>query len=217
MKRNNIRRKPGGTGKEGADMKDFLRKRSYDAVKMFLNQFGTAVFGFVLALAAGRAKNPVLRNITSVFAILFYLFLLYTMTWEIGFRDKTAVEKKYEPFRPLTGLWISLCANAINLILAVFISLGILTSVPVFNKIGAFASMAALLLEGMYTGLLANSVNGVALNAHWWIYFVITVPSMITCTVAYICGVKDKKLTGIFKFRYPESDRDPGKKHWWDR
>lgn len=198
-------------------MKAFFRKYSYDAVKMYLNQFGTAIFGFVLAMAAGRAKNIPLRNVTSVFAILFYLFLLYTMTWEMGFREKTAVEKGQEPFRPLTGLLVSLCANGINFLLAVFITLGLLTSVPALSSIGGVSSFIALLSEGMFTGLLANSVNGRTLNAIWWIYFLLPVPSMITCTIAYICGVKDKKLTGIFKFQYPESDREPKKKRWWNR
>ena len=197
-------------------MKAFFRKYSYDAVKMYLNQFGTAIFGCVLALAAGRAKNPALRNITSAFAVLFYLFLLYTMTWEMGFRERTAVEKKQEPFRPLTGLWVSLCANAFNFLLAVFITLGLLTSVPILNSIGGVCSFLALLTEGMFTGLLANTVNGNTLNALWWIYFLLPVPSMITCSVAYLCGVKDKKLTGIFRFQYPESDREP-KKKWWSR
>ena len=67
-------------------MKAFFKERSYDMVKMFLNQFATAIFGVVLAIAAGMAGNVVLRNVTSAFAVLFYLFLLYTMTWEPAFR-----------------------------------------------------------------------------------------------------------------------------------
>ena len=64
----------------------------------------------------------------------------------------------------------------------------------------------------MYTGLLANRVNDVALNSYWWMFFLITIPSMLVCGVAYILGVKDKKFTGLFKFRYPESDREPKQK-----
>ena len=190
-------------------MKEFFKKRSYDVVKMFLNQFATAVFGFVLALAAGKAKNPTLRNITSGFAILFYLFLLYTMTWEIGFRDKIPVEKGRLERKPLTGLWISLSANSLNLLFAILIMLASLFDLSFFSTIGGIAASAAVLLEGMYTGLLANQVGGVALNSYWWMYFLITIPSMVTCTVAYILGLHDKKFTGLFKFQYPASDREP--------
>ena len=59
-------------------MKNLFRDHSYNMVKMFLNQFATAIFGFSLALAAGKAQNPTLRNVTSIGAILFYLFLLFS-------------------------------------------------------------------------------------------------------------------------------------------
>ena len=73
-------------------MKEFFKSRSYDMVKMFLNQFGTGIFGVALSIAVTMAQQDVLRNVTSVFAILFYLFLLYTMTWDIGFKNKISVE-----------------------------------------------------------------------------------------------------------------------------
>ncbi len=193
-------------------MKSFWKERSYDVVKMFLNQFATAIFGFVLALAAGKAKNPTLRNITSGFAVLFYLFLLYTMTWEIGFRDKIPVEKGRKPYRPLTGFFLSLAANLPNFILAFFIMLASVFDVSVFSKIGGVCASIAVVIEGMYTGLLANRVGDVALNSYWWMFFLITIPSMAVCTAAYLLGVRDKKFTGLFKFQYPESDREPKRK-----
>lgn len=193
-------------------MKAFFKERSYDMVKMFLNQFATAIFGFVLALAAGKAKNPTLRNVTSAFAVLFYLFLLYTMTWEIGFRDKIPVEKGRKPYRPLTGFLISLFANVPNFILALFIMIASLANVPVFSKIGGVCVSIAVIIEGMFTGLLANRVNDIPLNSYWWMFFLITIPSMLVCGVAYVFGVKDKKFTGLFKFQYPASDREPKQK-----
>ena len=191
-------------------MKAFLRDHSYDAVKMFLNQFATAVFGFVLALASSKAQNAVLRNVTSGFAIAFYLFLLYTMTWEIGFRDKNAVDNGRKENKPFTGLWISLLANSINFLLGIFIMLGSLTNVSVFGKIGGVCASIAVLIEGMYTGVLANHVAPeTPLNSFWWVYLLLPVPALVTCLIAYILGTKDKKFTGLFKFQYPESDRDP--------
>ena len=127
-------------------MKEFFKTRSYDMVRMFLNQFATSIFGLVLALAAGKAQNPTLRNVTSVAAILFYLFLLYTMTWDLGFKDKVSVESGRKKRVALTGFWISLCANIPNLIFAVLISLAVLFDVPALSSIGAFATTAALLL-----------------------------------------------------------------------
>ena len=105
-------------------MKELFKTRSYEMVRMFLNQFATAIFGLVLALAAGRAESVALRNVTSACAIVFYLFLLYTMTWELGFADRAAVESGRKPAKPWTGVLLSVCANFINWLLAICIMLG---------------------------------------------------------------------------------------------
>ena len=193
-------------------MKGFFQKHSYSMVKMFLNQFATAIFGFVLVLAAGYAKNVALRNITSVFSIVFYLFLLYTMTWDIGFADRVSVMSGKQKRNRWTGALISLCANIPNYICAVFITLASLLNVEFFSSVAAFFTGAALLLEGMYTGLLANSVGGAALNSHWFMYFVITLPAVATCGIAYLAGLYDKKMTTLFNPLYPESDHDPNER-----
>jgi hypothetical protein len=190
-------------------MKRFFSMHSYEMVKMFLNQFATAMFGFALVLAARSAKNVVLRNVSSGFAILFYLFLLYTMTWEIGFRDRVPTETGRIKKNRFTGTLISLCANIPNYVFAFFIMLGSLLHLEAISSIVAFCTGAALILEGMYTGLLANSIGGVALNSYWFMYFLITLPALITCGIAYLAGLHDKKMTTLFNPLYPESDRDP--------
>ena len=57
-------------------MKSFLKNRSYDMVKMFLNQFAVALFGLSLAVATGLAKRPALRNATYCGQRLWYDFSL---------------------------------------------------------------------------------------------------------------------------------------------
>ena len=196
-------------------MKRFFSMHSYEMVKMFLNQFATAIFGFALVLAAGSAKNVVLRNVSSGFAILFYLFLLYTMTWEIGFRDRVPTETGRIKKNRFTGTLISLCANIPNFVFAVFIMLATLLNVPAISSIGGACSFLALTLEGMYTGLLANHVAGAALNSYWFVYFLLPLPAILISTLAYNMGLNDVKFTKIFDPITPESDRDPSerKKH----
>ena len=53
----------------------FLKENSYSMVKMFVNQIAMTVFGTMLALAT--AGNPTLLLCSSIFSILFYLFLVY--------------------------------------------------------------------------------------------------------------------------------------------
>jgi len=193
-------------------MKQFFSKHSYDMVKMFLNQFATAIFGFALVLAAGAAKNVVLRNVTSVGAILFYMFLLYTMTWEIGYRDKVPSESGRIKKNRLRGTLISLCANIPNFVFALFIMLASLLDVSFISMIGGACSFLALTLEGMYTGLLANHVAGAALNSYWFVYFLLPLPAVLISTVAYNMGLNDIKFTKIFDPITPESDRDPSER-----
>lgn len=195
-------------------MKNLFRDHSYDMVKMFLNQFAIAIFGFSLALAAGKAENATLRNVTSVCAILFYLFLLYTMTWEIGFKDRNAVLHGTKPMRPFKGALISFFANLPNLILAILVTLGYWIPTSFFGNVGGVCKSIALFLEGMYTGVLANTVGGVAMHNLWFMYFVILLPAILTCGLSYFLGLKDVKFTSLFNQEYPESDREPKQKKW---
>lgn len=195
-------------------MKQFFSNHSYNMVKMFLNQFAIAVFGFVLVLAAGKAENVTLRNVTSVLSVLFYLFLLYTMAWEIGYRDKVSVETGRKKRNPFTGALISLCANIPNFVFAIFIALATFFNVPVLSNIGGVCSSLAIFLEGMYTGLLVNPVGGAPLNSYWFVYFLLPLPAILTCGIAYQMGIHDIKFTSLFNQPYPESDRDPNEKKY---
>lgn len=190
-------------------MKAFFVKHSYDMVKMFLNQFAIGVFGFGLALATSMAQRPVLINVTSVGAIIFYMFLLYSMTWDIGYADRVAFLAEKQKRNLGKGALISLCANIPNFLFAIFIMLAQLLNVETLSNIGGFCASAALFLEGMYTGLLTNSIGGEALNSYWVVYFLLPIPAILTSFVAYLAGLYDKKMTKLFNPLYPESDRDP--------
>ena len=178
-------------------MKEFFKKHSYDMVKMFLNQFAVAIFGLVLALATGMAENSTLQIVSSVGAIIFYMFLLYAMTFELGTKDKTAVEYGRATARPLTGLYISLCANSLNFLLAILITIGYFSPNQFFSNVGGGAAVAALLLEGMYTGVLAIHVGGVPLNSLVWPFFAITLPALLISAIGYYFGMKGWFVTKI--------------------
>lgn len=189
-------------------MKAFFKNYSYDMLKMFLNQFGTAIFGFSLALAAGHAQSATLRNVTSVGAILFYLFLLYTMTWDMGYRDRVSVQSGRVPRRPFTGLLVSLCANSVNFLFALFIMLGSLCDSAFTASLGGIGAFCATVLEGMYVGLLVNPVAGAALNSYWWVYFLLPIPALLLCTVTYNLGLNDVKFTSAFSSYVNETERE---------
>ncbi|MBQ7322175.1 MAG: hypothetical protein IJW99_08770 [Clostridia bacterium] len=178
-------------------MKEFFKKHSYDMMKMFLNQFAVAIFGLVLALATGMAEKSTLQIASSVAAIVFYMFLLYAMTFEIGLKDKTSVDYGRSKASPLTGLYISLCANSLNFLLAILITVGYLSSSQFLSNVGGGATVVALLVEGMYTGLLAVNVGGIPLNSLVWPFFAIIIPALVISAVGYYFGLKGWHLTKI--------------------
>lgn len=192
-------------------MKRFFADHSYDMVKMLLNQIAIAIFGFSFVLAAGMADSDALRNVTSAFSILFYLFLIYITAWDIGYKDKISVSIGKKAYLPFKGALISLCANFFNFVFAIGITVTRLSGA--WSTFGAICQFCAGILEGMYSGILMNSVGGAALNTYWFLYFLIPLPAVFVSGIAYFLGLHDTKGTSLFNRQaYPESDREPKQK-----
>ena len=185
-------------------MKDLFSNYSYSMVKMYVNQFAISIFGAVLAMATTAAANDTLSIIVSIFAILFYLFLIYTMTWEIGAKDRISYDVGKKPKRPHTGLLLSLFANVPNLLLALCYLVAF-PSMMTQRWAGNFAAVIrviTILTEGMYLGLITSiQVGSHQLNYFWWTYFVITIPAMLTAWLSYYLGFKNVKFTSLFDYK----------------
>lgn len=192
-------------------MKEFFEKHSYNAVRLFLNQVVIGImFGFSLSLVAGKMGNDALRIGVSIFSVLFYLFLEFTVAYKLGTEDRVSVDLGKKKANYLLPVWLWLLANLVNLILAIFVLLGNLLPDSLGNAGGVCASIA-LVVEGMYTGLMALNVGGQALNSYPVMYFVITLPALVVIWLSYVAGLKSKKIAKMFQYQYPESDR-PDKK-----
>lgn len=186
-------------------MKAFFERYSYESVRLALNQIAISMFGFALAMTAGKAESDALLLWSSIGSIVFYLALTYGTAWKTGSGDRLSVEYGKLPYRPLTGLLCSLVANSVNLILAILITVGQLGGIGGLETVPRFI---ALLIQGMYMGTLATvKIGEITLNGFWWSYFIITIPAMLVSTVAYIAGVKDFHITKMGIPDLPESDR----------
>ncbi|MGM9643374.1 MAG: hypothetical protein ACI3XI_09215 [Eubacteriales bacterium] len=183
---------------------EFIKKHSYSAVGLFVKQIAISIFGLVLAIACHQISETV-KVVSSVCAIIFYLFLIYAAIWEVGSKDKFGIEYgKIKP-QPLTGLYIGLIASIPNFLLAILATLGILIADGgVFSTIGAIGSSGALFIEGMYTGLLSVNVGGAPLNTLWFMYFLIPLPAIGISTLAYYLGSKGIHFTKILIEENPE-------------
>lgn len=186
-------------------MKSFWKRYSYSIIKLFVNQFAISIFGLVLALACGKAENSTLMYVTSVGAIIFYLFLLYAALWEVGAKDKIVVDGGRLPKNYLNGLYMGLLANVSNFILAILVSIGLLfADGGVISKIGGVSSSISIFVQGMYSGLLAIDVGGAPLNSYFFVYFLIPLPAVLICTLSYFFGMKNYHLTKLLISETPE-------------
>ena len=182
-------------------MKEFFSKYSYGMIKMFVNQFAISIFGSLLAMATATAGNDTLTLVVSGFSILFYLFLIYTMTWEIGAKDKITVDVGKKEYRPFTGLWMALIANIPNFIIAIMhtIAFPMMAMAQWAGNLGAVSRFASVIIQGMYLGLTSTvQIAGTQMNQLWWTYFVIIIPALVTSWLAYYLGHKNFRFFARF-------------------
>ena len=179
-------------------MKSFWKQYSYTIFKLFLNQFAIALFGVALATASAASDKNALLLLTSIFAVIFCLFLQYAVVWEVGAKDGI----RADAHKSSRGLWrgvaIAVSANALNILLALLTLLGVFFAPGTVGAgIGGAAQFVARLLEGMYMGILAQPFRGLQLHDFSWAYFAICVPSVVVCTVGYILGSFNLHATNI--------------------
>lgn len=180
---------------------------------MAVNQLGMTMFGLMLSMATNG--NDTLFLLSSIFSVVFYLVLLYTMTWDVGYGEKTRIDAKRLRYDRFKGLWMSLAANVINILLGVIATVGYYAaSAYTVLESGAVAPVSpewaenlygigktvATLLQGMYSGIIS-----LYFKSSPWIFIVIVVPSLAVCAAAYVMGVKGKHFT---KFLGPTESKE---------
>lgn len=106
----------------------FIKENSYNIFKMLLNQFGLAMLALIMTMATHTSNTMYL--VTSILCTIFYVYLLYVMTYEIGQKDKPAIDGARATLKPLKGLWMSLCANSVNIICGIMVAVFVCFIVP---------------------------------------------------------------------------------------
>ena len=102
-------------------MLEFLKKNGYSILKLFLIQIGMTVFGLMLTMAT--AANRTVMIVSCAASVILYLYLLYAQIWEVGAKDQILMLHQGQKPSPAKGFLISLCANALNILLAALIVL----------------------------------------------------------------------------------------------
>ena len=173
-------------------MKEFFKKYGYTAVKMFVYQVAFALFGWALATATIASGGGTLTLVASVFSVLFYLVLIYIMVWEVGARDRIAADYNKIPKRIWLGALIGVVGSIPNIILFVLIAMGAM--IPALSGFSGVCKVIALLVEGVYVGLLSLKPFGAALSTYWWSYLLIILPLIATSFLSYFAGFNNFRI-----------------------
>ena len=178
---------------------DYIKENAYMITKMLLNQFGAAFLGLVLYLASSTGDNAFLIIAASVFSILFYVYLQYSVMWDLGARDIIRVNGKRASYRPANGFIIALIANIPNILIAVLVLIG-----HIFGSAdGAFgyewagtlyvaSKSVGVSWESMFSGFvqLYSPHNPV-------IFFLMLIPPLLASSVGYIFGMKNFRILSL--------------------
>ncbi len=191
----------------GGIMKVFFSRYGYSIVKMFLYQFAISLFGTSLAMSTIATQNKTLTVIVSIFSVLFYLFLLYVLVWDIGAQDKVSVDVGKKEYKPFTGILLSLVANALNFVNAILCSLLSLLALLGAEGSGKALSVITMLYRVVFEGMYLGLITQLNIADKWWTYFIIIIPSIITTAIAYYLGHKNIHFTSVVLYQDPKSKK----------
>ena len=190
----------------------FWKKHSYQIVRLFVIQIGIAIFGLVLSFAVSAAfrekddRVPLLM--VSIFSVLFYLFILYSVAWEIGGKDRIRLDAVHAPIRGGLGFLLSLLAELPNLVLSLLMVIGgvvcLLGAPDVGKPIFAVGYLPSnYFLSSMYFGIFKTllAVSGLVQDVSSSYYLVVALlflasvlPAILVTGFGYWMGHNEKRI-----------------------
>lgn len=158
--------------------------------KCVLNRIAIVVFALIVIIASKMINNA-LFHIAGVLSILLYLFLIYTMMIEKGNEDKIKIDGGRMKQNDMYGLYVYLCANAINilfciitLVLHLFVSS---ETVGFLNDAYSFFRIVTHYYNAVYLSLTSLVPDFAA------IYLISVIPGSLCAFLSYFAGVRGVK------------------------
>ena len=183
----------------------FIQTNSGTIIKIMIHQLGLTVFGFLLYSASASSNNTAVILALSIFSAIFYLALLYFMSWGNGAKDKIRIDGGRMKRDSFKGAKCALVANIPNLILATLSLIGFLfIDKSALSAQGNYmhpewainlhgiAQIIGIFLNSMYTGI-ADIIN---VDTQPFYLFIVCIPSIIVCGLGYYFGTFEKY--GVF-------------------
>lgn len=188
----------------------FFKENSYDVVRLFINQIGIAIFSMIIYTAVGMVDMNSKASLgakagISIFAMLFYFSLLYTVAWELGAKDKIRIDGGRLDRKAIRGKGakIALLANIPNFVLSFVSALtwGLyLLGVEGAQGVAALFNTFTRLLMSMYLGVLQGAFDFCSDNTNLYMfmqaigYLIIPVLAILATQIGYLFGLHERKI-----------------------
>lgn len=182
----------------------FFRQNMHLVLRLFVNQIGMTFFGLVLTMAVARMENPSFKVWVSIFSIVFYLCLVYSVMWEAGAANAIPIEAGRMEKDRFFSLKASLLASFPNLLLAffmvVFCLIGVVGGVSWAGGVYGVLHIIAGLFEAMYVGVFAAILEGLSGVGEQItacvLYIFSSLPMILVSVGAYALGIRNIRLFG---------------------
>lgn len=183
-----------------------LKENSYNIIRFFIFQVGITIFSLMLYFSVSVVDDnmkPKIQLAISIFSIFFYLFLIYTASWEYGAKDKIRIDGGRMTRTPMKGAIMLIAANLLNFVLAflctlfmgIYLSGGPESLYTAFSIINMILRLVASMYVGVINTIFQNIEGG---NLQFFFesigYLVIPLLSVLTAHVAYTLGLHDRKI-----------------------
>ena len=185
----------------------YFRENSRLISRLFVNQIGMTIFGMILTMAVMRAaaNNQTILVFVSLFAVLFYLCLIYNVMWEEGAKNIIRIRAGRLPKERGFALKAALWASAPNLVLAGILAISYLLAYPLgveaFKGVQDAFHLILGIFEAMYLGLfnvVLSACQNEATKDLWVtvLYLASSIPMILVSMGAYELGMRNVYLLG---------------------
>ncbi len=190
----------------------FVKANSYEIVRFMVIQVGLSIFGLVLTMAC-HTMNPSLLLPVSLFSVGFYLFLVYSVAWENGSKDKIRVDAGRLPDRKGKGFSVMLLAQLPYLLLTTLMLIGSILAELGFNAVGsgifAFPYIIVNFLTSIYLGTMRALFGSFGTNylLSSVVHILLVIPAVVTAGFGYFLGASGAKILAARTTRPPRANR----------
>ncbi|MBR6741913.1 MAG: hypothetical protein IKM09_00565 [Clostridia bacterium] len=185
-------------------MKNFLRTNLYYIIRLIGTQVGISIFAMMLQFATVRTDGP-LFLFASIGSVAFYLVLIYSTCWEMGYKNSERVRAGRLHQSWYHGAYVSLASYAPVLLLVALLWLGFAFSSQLWaGNLFQIVKWVLYMFFSVYYGIIKTVIEGAQdINTVLYplMYTLSVIPGIITAGIAYAMGRK-----GLALFSKPKAN-----------